>query len=372
MSAIRGDRLNGDPGPVPGAAGATTLPRPDFGARQIVVRRAGLSARWPARNLWVGLALVAVLAVTLVTALCLGDLPLRPDEVFAALTGSDDGIAGTVVRDWRLPRTLAAAAFGLALGVSGAVLQSLTGNPLAAPDMVGISSGAYAGGLIAIIIMGGGFAGTASGALAGGMLAAVAVYLLAYRRGVQGFRLIIVGVGVSAVLLALSSYLLLRARMEVAMAATVWGAGSLTPVGWMQLAPTVVIILAALVPLVLLVRPLQQMGMGDDAAHALGVSVERSRLALLICSVALTAVVTAAAGPIAFVSLAAPQIARRLTGSAEIPLVAAGLLGAVLLTASDVVAQHTLPVPVPVGVVTVVVGGCYLVGLLIREARRTV
>ncbi|WP_116950874.1 FecCD family ABC transporter permease [Jiangella endophytica] len=335
------------------------------------MRRGSLSARLHLRTLVVCLALTVAVAVAAIVALCLGDLPLSPAEVVAGLFGADDGLSGTVVREWRLPRTTAAVLFGLALGVSGAVLQTLTANPLASPDVVGISSGSYTGGLIVIVLLGGGFAATATGALIGGLATAAAVYLLAYRRGVQGFRLIIVGIGVGAMLAALSTYLLLRARVEVAMTATAWGAGSLTPVGWPQLVPAAVVIVAALFPLVVLSRPLQQLELGDDASHALGVTVERSRLALLVCAVALTAVVTAAAGPIAFVSLAAPQIARRLTGGAGISLAAAGLLGALLLTVSDTVAQHALPVPFPVGVITVVIGGCYLVWLLVREARRT-
>lgn len=343
----------------------------NFGASYLVLRRGTVSARWHLRTLAVCLALLVALAIAGTVALCLGDLPLRPDQVLAALVGTDDGFAATVVREWRLPRTTAAALFGLALGVSGAVLQSLTSNPLASPDVVGISSGSYTGGLVVIILFGGGFTATAMGALAGGLITATAVYLLAYRRGIQGFRLIIVGIGVGAMLSAVSTYLLLRARMEVAMTATVWGAGSLTPVGWPQLFPAVVVIVAALVALVVLSRPLHQLELGDDASRALGVPVERVRLGLLVCAVALTAVVTAAAGPIAFVALAAPQIARRLTASAGIPLTAAGLLGAVLLTVSDIVAQHALPVAFPVGVITVVVGGCYLVWLLVREARRT-
>ncbi|PZF84840.1 FecCD family ABC transporter permease [Jiangella anatolica] len=343
----------------------------DFGAAHVVVRRGGLSARLHLRTLVACLALTAALAAAAIVALSLGDLPLSPAEVVTALFGADDGFAGTVVREWRLPRTTAAVLFGLALGVSGAVLQTLTANPLASPDVVGISSGSYAGGLVVIVLLGGGFTATAMGSLIGGLATAIAVYLLAYRRGVQGFRLIIVGIGLGAMLSALSTYLLLRARVEVAMTATAWGAGSLTPVGWPQLLPAAAVIAAALILLVVLSRPLHQLELGDDASHALGVAVERSRLALLVCAVALTAVVTAAAGPIAFVSLAAPQIARRLTGGAGISLAAAGLVGALLLTVSDTVAQHALPVPFPVGVVTVVIGGCYLVWLLVREARRT-
>lgn len=346
-----------------------TARRVDFGSRMLVLRRGPVALRFHARGVVVtGVLSLVVLALSLL-ALALGDLPLTLAEVLSALTGGQDGITTTVVLDWRLPRVLAAVLFGAAMGASGAVFQSLTRNPLASPDVIGLQAGSYAGGIAAIILLGGGFPTTAAGALAGGLLTAVAVYALAYRRGLLGFRLIVVGIGMNAMLIALGTYLMLRARREVAMSAAVWGAGSLNPVGWPQLLPAAAVIVVALVPLVWLAAPQRQLELGDDAARALGVRLETTRGLLIACAVALTAITTAAAGPIAFVSLAAPQIARRLTGSAGVALAPAAALGALLLVASDVVAQHVLPVPLPVGVVTVVLGGGYLIWILVHEAR---
>lgn len=346
-----------------------TARRVDFGSRMLVLRRGPVALRFHARGVVVtGVLSLVVLALSLL-ALALGDLPLTLAEVLSALTGGQDGITATVVLDWRLPRVLAAVLFGAAMGASGAVFQSLTRNPLASPDVIGLQAGSYAGGIAAIILLGGGFPTTAAGALAGGLLTAVAVYALAYRRGLLGFRLIVVGIGMNAMLIALGTYLMLRARREVAMSAAVWGAGSLNPVGWPQLLPAAAVIVVALVPLVWLAAPQRQLELGDDAARALGVRLETTRGLLIACAVALTAITTAAAGPIAFVSLAAPQIARRLTGSAGVALAPAAALGALLLVASDVVAQHVLPVPLPVGVVTVVLGGGYLIWILVHEAR---
>ena len=338
----------------------------------VVVRRGALSLRFRRRTLLVGCALAATVLALAVLALGLGELPLAAPDVVAALLGQRTGITRTVVVDWRLPRVLGAVLFGAALGVSGAVFQSLTRNPLASPDIIGLTSGSYAGGLVVIILAGAG-AGSpsvAAGSVVGGLLAAALVYLLAYRRGVQCFRLIVVGIGVSAVLEAVSTFLVLRAELEVAMAASIWGAGSLTPVGSGQLLPAIVVIAVASAGLGLLARSLRQLELGDDAARALGTRVARTRLLLVVAAVALTAVVTAAAGPIAFVALAAPQIARRLTRTAGIALVPSALVGALVLLAADTAAQHLLPGSLPVGVVTVVVGGLYLVGLLIHEARR--
>ena len=342
------------------------------GPRAAVFRRGPISLRFRVRTVAVCAAGAAAVGALAILALCLGDLPLTPLQVAGALTGSGDAFTGTVVLEWRLPRVLAALLFGAALGLSGAVFQSLTRNPLASPDIIGLSAGSYAGGLGVIIVLGAG-AGTvlvAAGSIVGGLVAAALVYALAYRRGIQGFRLIVIGIGISAMLQALSTYLLLRAKLEVAMVAAVWGAGSLSAVGWAQFAPAAVVVVLACAALGASAGSLARLELGDDAARALGTRVERSRLGLIVSAVALTAVVTAAAGPIAFVALAAPQIARRVTRTAGIALVPAALMGALLLMASDIVAQHVLPTPLPVGLVTVVVGGGYLVWLLIHESRR--
>jgi iron complex transport system permease protein len=316
------------------------------------------------------LTLAAVALVVALVALGIGDYPLSPLEVVRALTGSD-GFASTIVLEWRLPRVLAALVFGAALGASGAIFQSLTRNPLGSPDVIGFSTGAYTGAIVVIVSGASSSLGTAGGALAGGLATALAVYLLAYRGGVHGLRLIIVGIGVTALLHSVNSWLLLRAQSEVALTASFWGAGSLALVGWSQLVPALVL-LVVLTPLVMaLSRPLRQLELGDDAARSHGLRAEGSRLALVVVGVALTAVVTASTGPIAFVALAAPQLARRLIRSAGVPLAAGALTGGVLLLVADLVAQHIASSPVPVGLVTLVIGGVYLITLLVGESRRS-
>ncbi len=327
---------------------------------------AGLPVR--RRALLVVGGLVVVAAVLGIVALGLGDYPLTPPEVLRALT-SDSGFASTVVRDWRLPRVLAALVFGGALALSGAIFQSLTRNPLGSPDIIGFSTGAYTGALLAMTVFPGAYLSTAGGALAGGLGTAVIVYVLAYRGGMQGFRLIIVGIAVTAVLHAVNLLLLLRVQAEIAMAASIWGAGSLSLIDWAAIAPAF-LALALTLPGLLLLPSLRQLELGDDAASAHGLGVEPARLGLILLAVALVAIVTASSGPIAFVALAAPQIARRITGGAGIPFAASALTGAVVLLCADLIAQHVVPLDVPVGIVTVVLGGCYLLGLLIHEARR--
>ena len=345
----------------------------DFGRPIRVLRLFGgaVSHRLDLRTMVVCLVLAAVaLAVGIVT-LSSGDYPVPVPDVLRALLGQADGRVHMVVVEWRLPRTALALLLGAALGISGAIFQSLTRNPLGSPDIIGFDAGAYTGALIVITVIGGGYLLTAGGALLGGLVTAALVYMLAYRRGVQGFRLIIVGIGVSAMLTALNTWMLLRAQLEVAMTAAMWGAGSLNGMSLERLGYASIILLV-LIPLAFLMsRAMAQLELGDDAARALGVDAERNRLALLVIGVALTATVTATAGPIGFVALAAPQLARRLTGSPGVTMLPAAAMGALLLAAADYCAQRAFaPTQLPVGVVTVSLGGLYFVWLLLREARR--
>lgn len=330
----------------------------------------GSARRVPRRQVVVTAVLTGVTVLLALLALGLGDYPLSPVEVVRAALDPAAGFAHEVVVEWRLPRVLTAVVFGAALGVSGAVFQSLTRNPLGSPDIIGFVTGSYTGALVALTVLGTTALSTTLGALLGGLGTAVVVYLLAYRDGILGFRLIIVGIAVTAALHAVNTYLLLRAETEVAMAAAIWGAGSISLVGWEEALPAF-LALALLTPLGLLAPSLRQLELGDDAARAHGLRVEPARLLLVLGGVALTAVVTATAGPIAFVALAAPQIARRLTASAGLPLLPAAATGALLMLGADVVAQHALPGGgVPVGIVTVVGGGVYLLALLMIEVRR--
>ncbi|MGB4778957.1 FecCD family ABC transporter permease [Microbacterium sp.] len=342
----------------------------DFGRPTIVVRRARFGVRIDLRTLIVCVSLaVAVMAVAVV-ALTSGSYQLGILQVISALAGRESGIVHEIVVEWRLPRVVATVVFGAALGVSGAMFQSLTRNALASPDVIGFSSGSYTGALIVIILVGGSYIQVAAGALLGGVATAVLVYVLAWRRGVQGFRLVVVGIGVSAMLASLNTWMLLKAKLEVAMAAAAWGAGSLNGVSWDQVAIGSAFIAVLLVGAGLLSRPMRQLELGDDTAAAQGVSVAITRLGLIVVGVALTATVTAASGPIVFIALSAPQIARRLARTAGITLAPAAFAGALLLGVADLIAQRIAPTPLPVGVITVMIGGGYLGWLLFIEARR--
>jgi iron complex transport system permease protein len=329
-----------------------------------------LGASVSRRGLAVGGALAVAVLLLAVLALGTGDYPLSIPEVVSAMFATDGRFETTVVLEWRLPRVAVAIVFGAALALSGAIFQSLTRNPLGSPDIIGFATGSYTGALLVLTLVGTSYLSVAAGAVVGGLASALVVYLLAYRRGIQGFRLIIVGIAVTAMLHSFNTWLLLRAQVEVAMAASIWGAGSISLVDWDDALPAFVSVAVLAAAVAALGRGLRQLELGDDAARAHGLRVEPTRLALLVVGVALTAVVTASSGPIAFVALAAPQIATRLVRGAGLPLVQSALTGALLLLGADYVAQHVLPTAVPVGVVTVVIGGLYLIGLLVGQARK--
>jgi iron complex transport system permease protein len=346
-------------------------PTVDFGRPQMTIRTGRISLRVPRRAQLVVLTLAAGAVAIALVSLATGEYALSLAQVAGALTGGQTGLVHLIVIDWRLPRVLLAGLFGIALGLSGAIFQSLTRNPLGSPDVIGFDTGAYTGALLVLLVMHiSGLYAMTIGAIIGGLITAAAVYLFAYRRGVQGFRLIISGIGVTAMLGSIDTWLLLRANTEQAIQASVWGSGTLDGASYSQVV-VAAIAFAILFPAMLgLARPMGALSLGDDAGRQLGVNVERTRLALIAAGVCLSGTVTALAGPIAFISLSAPQIAKRLTRSAGVTLGASAATGAVLLLGSDWLAQHALSQTVPTGLVTVVLGGGYFVWLLIAEGRR--
>jgi iron complex transport system permease protein len=323
-----------------------------------------MSLRVPRRTTVVCACLLVATFAVAVVGIATGDYPLPLSDVLATIVGQGDPASAFIVETLRAPRVLTGLLVGAAFGIAGAIFQSVSRNPLGSPDIVGFTTGSVTGALIVILVLNESTGPVGLGAVAGGLLAAVAVYLLSMRNGVQGYRLVLVGIGVAAVLESINAYLITRATREDAFAAAHWYVGSLNGRGWEHVWP-VALALVLIVPIALAyARPLALLEMGDDAARALGVKIESSRAIVIFAAVGLTAVGTASAGPIAFIALAAPQVARRLTRSAAPGLLAAGLMGAFLLSISDVIAQRLLSADLPVGVVTGALGGVYLGWLL--------
>ncbi|MGI5452412.1 FecCD family ABC transporter permease [Streptomyces sp. CA-249302] len=341
-----------------------------FEPRRGRLRAGRYSLRFDPRAFLVCLALAVIGVCVVVLSVGTGSYAVSPLEVLRTFAGHGPPGAEFIVLDLRLPRALVAVLVGFGTGMAGAVFQSLTRNPLGSPDIIGFGNGASAGALVAIILFDAGAAQTASGALVGGFATATAVYLLAWRRGVHGYRLVLVGIGASAVLGSATSFLYVRADIGKAAQAAGWMIGSLNARTWTDV-QVAGLGLVVCVPVVLVfARRLAVLEMGDDTAGAFGVPPERSRLVLLCAGTGLTALAVAAAGPIPFLAMAAPQLARRLTRATGPNLLPAAWMGAVLVAAADLVTQRvTGSALMPVGVVMGVGGGLYLAWLLMRERR---
>lgn len=336
----------------------------------VTLRTGGLSLRLDVRSAVVGLLLLAVALAMSVVLIGTGDFPMAPGDVLRTLAGNGTMAQDFIVHDLRLPRVLVGLLVGAALGLAGAVFQSISRNPLGSPDVIGFGQGSAAGALAVIVLFQGNPAEVAVGAICGGLLTGVGVYALAWRRGVHGYRLVLVGVGTSAMLAAVNGYLLTKADLPDATRAVVWLTGSLNGRDWGQVWP-LACVCAVLLPVILgQARGLRMLEMGDDSAYALGVRVERTRLVLMFAGVLLTAAATAAAGPVAFVALVAPQLARKLTRSAGPNLLPSAWMGAALLVTADWSAQRAFGADqLPVGVLTGMLGGAYLLWLLVTERK---
>jgi len=320
---------------------------------------------------WGWLVACLLLIGVLVASLLAGDLLLGPAEVWDAVTGRADAFTTTVVLSWRLPRALAAVAFGAALGAAGAVFQSITRNPLGSPDVIGFNTGAYTGVLIVLLaVPAAGFTLIAGASLAGGLATAALVVLFSRGAGLGGRTFILTGIAVSALLGATNTWLVYRTDTATATAGSVWAAGTLDSTRWHNLAPALLGLAIATVILVAVTPRLRILALGDDLTTALGLRVRTSRVLLVTAAVALTAITTASAGPILFIALAAPHLAR-VTLPRRHPIIAAALLGALLLSAADWLAAHAFaPAQLPVGAVTISIGGAYLVLTMLRRSNR--
>ncbi|WP_211283234.1 FecCD family ABC transporter permease [Propionicimonas paludicola] len=330
---------------------------------------------WRPRILLVTVATTLVALVVLAGGIAAGSAGLSIPDVLAALAGAGDQATSFIVGELRLPRAAAGAAVGACLGLAGALTQTFSRNPLATPDILGVTSGAAAGAVAAIVLGGGGYSVGASllgfgipvVATVGGLAAAALVYGLAWRGGVDSYRIILIGIGLTASLGGLTSYLLVRAQLTQAGAASQWLVGSLSGISWTSVWPMLVVLGLAIPVLVSQSSGLALSPLGDEFSTSLGLALQRHRLIVIATAVLLTSAAVAAAGPIEFVAFVAPQLAQRLAGTARPPLVASAVSGAALVLAADVLARILLPGEIPVGIITAVIGAPYLIWLLIQR-----
>jgi iron complex transport system permease protein len=322
------------------------------------------------RALVVGGVLVAVLIIAVVS-LSIGDYPIAPADVWRTLWGAGDRAQSYVIFQVRLPRLAMALLVGAALGAAGALLQSLLRNPLAGPDLLGISGGAGAAAVFAMLILGVGGPLLALAAFVGGILVAAFLLLAGRHRADGGYRLILAGVGISFLCLAITNYLMVRAQVELAQAALIWLTGSLASTPWWNVATVAVVVGLAAPAVIACARWLPLTQMGAPTAASLGVRTSTVRIVTVFTAVVLTAVTCAFVGPISFIALCAPAIARPLLGHGAIGVGTSAAIGAALLTSADLVAQFAIPgFSVPVGVVTGAIGAVFLLWLLATSKGR--
>jgi iron complex transport system permease protein len=344
-----------------------------LGADDVSIRLAApeYSARISLRVVKVCAFLLTAIVGLVLANVSVGEYSIPLTKVVPSLVGFGDSTTHFIVWTLRLPRSVDAVLVGIAFGMSGAIFQTVMRNPLAGPDVLGVESGAAAAAVFVIVSAGGGLVAVTVGALLGGLLTAFAVYLLAYKRGgSSGYRLILIGISVAAALSSMTTYLLTRASVNQAQQAIVWLSGSLSERGWVDLRP-IALTLAVMLPLTpILARQLRVLQLGDDTARGLGVHLEASRVALLLAGAVLAAAATASAGPVLFVALVAPQLARRITRTTTATLAPAALIGAVLVCAADLAGRLVIaPTEEPVGVVTALLGAPYLLWFLARANR---
>ncbi|QIS04083.1 iron chelate uptake ABC transporter family permease subunit [Nocardia brasiliensis] len=328
--------------------------------------------------------IVAALAAAMLLLFCLdiatGDSHIPLGRVIDVLSGGGTRAQRFIVLDSRLPRALTALVVGAALGLSGAITQSILHNPLAAPDMLGITTGASLGAVIVLVGAGGtGLAATLGAplaALTGGLLTAAAIYLLAWGRsptgeqGVTGLRLVLIGVGMNAVLLAGISWLITRATLQDAQLVQLWLNGSLNNADRSRLLPAAFALAVVSVVALGSARTLAALRLGAETTRSLGVRIQTQQAILIGAAVVSSSVATAAVGPVTFVALAAPQIARRLLRTPGEPLIGSALLGAILVVGADIASRSVFPADLPVGIVTAAIGGPFLLYLLMRMNRK--
>ena len=334
------------------------------------VRVGGWSWVWRPWVVLVTLVLAVATFLVFCVSIAVGDFTIELPAVFRTLIGQGERVDEFVIMDLRMPRALVGLVVGLALGISGALTQSIARNALASPDVLGITFGASATAVFVVTASGGAAVSSAIGlpaaALTGGLLTGLLVYFLAWRRGIDGFRLILIGVSVSAAMQAVTTWLLALADIRDVARAQAWLVGSLDSRSWNEVWTTLWVTAALVLVVVVVSFQLRPMHFGDDVAAGLGVRYGAVRAVLLLCAVLLAGVAVSAAGPVPFVALVAPQIAMRLVRSPVPPLLASGVFGALLLIGSDLIARVVLPNDLPVGIVTAIIGGPFLVYLLVR------
>lgn len=329
----------------------------------------GISLLVERRALWVGALLLLVLLVASLGYLALGTGRLTPPTVWRALAGHGDPVATFLVQELRLPRLVAAWLTGAAFAVAGCLMQTLARNRLATPGIIGIDNGATAFAVASVVGLGTSLAPPAM-ALVGGATAAAITFGLASGGDTRGYRFIVAGIGIGAVFGAVTQLLLAQVAIDSANAAYPWTVGTLNARSGGAILALAGGCAVGLPLALVLARSLGNMRFSDAIAQGFGVPLRRRRIQVLSLAVVLTALAVAVAGPVGMVGLIGPEIARSLSSSRGVPLIASALAGALVMVLADLVGRLLLaPIELPVGIVTAIVGGPWLLWILLRPSR---
>lgn len=345
-----------------------TVEAPARPVRRNVIRSGPVSVIIRPRALLVGLALALAVAALGFGLLYINTLPA--DVVTKALFGGGGRLPRKAIVDGQIPIILLGIFAGAGLAIAGATMQTVARNPLATPDMLGITAGASTTVVLAIAFSsswGAWFAdiGVPAAALVGGAGTAIVMYLLSWKGGLETTRLVLVGVAATWFLTSVTGYLLTRAQIWEVDEAQQWIVGSLSRASWDTLTPVMVVVPLGIVASFLLRSRLAAISMGDDLARAFGTRPGVTTGAAMAIGVVVAAVTVSGVGPVAFVALLAPQIALRLAGGSVPGPLTSGLCGALLVLLSELLCRTVLPTSIPVGVVTAGVGGPVLVAALV-------
>ncbi|MDR7111717.1 iron complex transport system permease protein [Microbacterium trichothecenolyticum] len=321
------------------------------------------------RRVIVTAALAVGVVLVFVASLMIGQTFYGLDEVVRVVLGQTVPGASFTVGELRLPRAVLAILAGFAFGIAGVTFQTMLRNPLASPDIIGITAGASAAAVFGIVILSLSETAVSVLAVVGGLATALAIYLLSNKGGFAGTRLILIGIGVAAMLDAAVTYVLSKAPAYDLQAAMRWLTGSLNGATWSTVLPLAIASVVLVPALLAKGRDLNVLRLGDDAAASLGIRLQGTRVVVIVAAVALLAFATAATGPIAFVAFMAGPIAARIVGPGGSLLLPSALVGALLVQLSDLLGQFAFDSRYPVGVVTGVLGAPFLISLLIRTNR---
>ena len=323
-----------------------------------------------ARAIIANVSLIAIVLCICIMMLLYGNTNYSLDVVIRVLRGENIQGANFAIATLRLPRMLSGLLVGIAFGIAGNTFQTMLRNPLASPDIIGVTSGSSVAAVFCILVLG--LSGPAVSIISviSGLLVSMLIYLLSKDISFSGSRLILIGIGIQAMLQAAISFLLLKASQYDVPGAMRWLSGSLNGMTMKGIPTLFIVVMVFGIISLLFTKYLQVLELGDEFATTLGIRLNLVRIILILSAVFLIAFATSTTGPIAFVAFLAGPIASKIVGRGSSNILASGLVGALLVLSSDMIGQYVFSTRFPVGVITGILGAPYMLFLLICINRR--